>query len=424
MPKNVLLINPSLINASIGHYSRTVEKNRGIYPPLGLAYVASALRDRGHEVTIVDCDIDPKIPLKDYDWVGFYVMTWTYRQAVEMLKIIKINHPNIKSILGGPHATCMGDPLGMFDFVVPGEGEEAIVEVVETSSVSKKALLSDLNRVSFPAWDLLQVDKYRDIFTRHKRFATMIASRGCPFNCVFCDRKNRMGNKWRVRSVDNVIKEIRLLKYAFGVKEIMFYDDNFVFYKDWINDFCLTLIKSKLDIAWECRTRVDTVDPDILWLMKSAGCYRIRYGMESGNDRILKSLKKGITVEQIKDCVKMTRKAGIEIFAYFMMGSPYETKKEWQDTLDLALWVNAEFTVISKTILIVGSELFDWAVENKRIAPDYWDKFAKFGGDPAPALFGKGLDDFINYSYHRLYCRPKQLWALTKLAYRNLCKSL
>jgi anaerobic magnesium-protoporphyrin IX monomethyl ester cyclase len=413
----ILLINPSLITASIGHYSRTVEKNRGVYPPLGLAYIASALRDAGHSVDIVDCDIDPTIPAKPYEWVGFYVMTWTYRNAVATLKTLKQQYPDIRSVLGGPHATCM--PLSEdFDYVVPGEGEEAMVELIAKGSFTPKPLRANLDEISFPAWDLLQLDKYRDVFSRHKKFATMIASRGCPFHCTFCDRKNRMGTKWRVRSVDNVIEEIKLI----GVKEIMFYDDNFVFNKDWVYDFCRKVKPLKID--WECRTRVDTVNLSLLKAMKEAGCYRIRYGMESGNDAVLSTLKKGITVQQIKDCVVDTRKAGIEIFAYFMMGSPYETKVTLQDTLNLALWVNAEFTVLSKTILIVGSELFDWAVKNKRIDPDYWDKFIKDGGNSAPALFGKEVDDFINYSYKKLYLRPKQLWALTKLGINNLCKLL
>lgn len=416
---NILLINPSLNTASIGHYSRTVEKNRGVYPPLGLAYIASALTKAGHKVDIVDMDIDPLIPYKKYDWVGFYVMTWTYRQAVELLQRIKEFNPTIKSILGGPHATCMPDTKD-FDYIIPGEGEEAVVELVNTGRYTKKPLVDNLDKIVFPAWELLQVNKYNDIFTKNKKFATMIASRGCPFQCTFCDRKNRMGNKWRVRSTDNVIDEIKLLKRMYGIKEIMFYDDNFVFDKQWIYDFCLKV--RSLEIDWECRTRVDTVDLDLLKCMKESGCYRIRYGMESGNDKILKVLKKGITVQQIKDCVLMTREARIEIFAYFMMGSPYETKKEWEDTLKLALWVNAEFTVLSKTILIVGSELFDWAVENKVIAPNYWDTFIKEGGNPAPSLFGKELDNFINYSYKRLYLRPKQLISLSKVGMRLLCK--
>jgi radical SAM superfamily enzyme YgiQ (UPF0313 family) len=233
-----------------------------------------------------------------------------------------------------------------------------------------------------------------------------------------------MGNKWRVRSVENVIQEIKLLKEIYGIKEIMFFDDNFVFDKKWTKKFCDRLLEENIKIIWECRTRVDTVDLYLLRRMREAGCYRIRYGMESGNDRILKVLKKGITTQQIKDCVIATRKAGIEIFAYFMMGSPYETEKEWKDTLDLALWVNAEYTVLSKTILIVGSELFDWAVENNKIRPDYWEDFVKYGGDSAPSIFGKDVDKFIKYSYRRLYLRPKQLLSAARVGWRLLLSSL
>jgi radical SAM superfamily enzyme YgiQ (UPF0313 family) len=231
-----------------------------------------------------------------------------------------------------------------------------------------------------------------------------------------------MGNRWRVRSVENVIKEIELLYDKYNIREIMFYDDNFVFDKNWIYEFCSKLTRK---IDWECRTRVDTVDLPLLKAMKEAGCYRIRYGMEGGNQEMLRILKKGITVEQIQDCAKATKEAGIEIFAYFMMGSPYENKGTLEDTLSLALEIDADFTVFSKTILIIGSELFDWAVKNGQIRADYWERFlAGEETDPAPALYGKEVDDFIKYSYKKIYSRPKQLLNLTKLGVRNLCKLL
>lgn len=448
----ILLINPSLIQADIKHYAKTIEKNRGIYPPLGLSYVASSLIEAGHFVKIIDSDLESRpqekiiqeIKMTDYDLVGFYVMTWTFKETNEILKEIKKIRPDIKSVFGGPNASSLplvSLEISDFDYVVTGEGEETVIELVKCISgelplesvdslvyrdKNKKIaqnkprqLKSDIDEINFPAWQLLKVNRYRDIFTRSTKFATMIASRGCPFNCTFCDRKNRMGNKWRVRSPENVLSEIKLLNSRYQIKEIMFYDDNFIFDKRWVYEFCDKLDNSNLRIAWECRTRVDTVDKPLLKRIKQSGCYRIRYGMESGNNQILKVLKKGITIEQIKECAGITKEAGIEIFAYFMMGSPYETPQTLKDTLGLALEVNADFTVFSKTILIVGSELFDWAVSHGYIDKDFWVDFLKGKVvDPAPALSTEQLseefvDKYISYAYKKFYFRPEYL--ITKI---------
>lgn len=449
----ILLINPSLISADIKHYSKSIEKNRGVYPPLGLSYVASSLRSGGHHVKMIDFDVEDKafektiseIQSENYDLVGFYVMTWTFNGANQILKEVKKIRPNIKSVMGGPNASSLPTEsleIGDFDYVVMGEGEDAIIELIKAMQAGvnlesidgvvfrskdnkiiqnrQRDLIEDINRISFPAWDLLKVDRYRDVFTQCDRFATMIASRGCPFNCTFCDRKNRMGNKWRVRSVDNVIDEMKMLNSKYRIKEFMFYDDNFIFDKKWTYDFCDKLDQSKLNVIWECRTRVDTVDKPLLRRIKESGCYRIRYGMESGNDKILRILKKGITVEQIRECAQISKEIGIEIFAYFMMGSPYETPETLQDTLDLALEVNAGFTVFSKTILIVGSELFDWAAENKYIDKNYWFDFLKgkvTNSAPAlstPELSEEFVDKYISYANKKFYFRPQYLLSKIK----------
>ena len=445
---NVLLINPSLIKADVKHYSKSIEKNRGVYPPLGLGYVAASLMNAGHYVKIIDADLerDPagtitrEMQQRDYDIVGFYVMTWTFSEANAILRQVKKINPDIKSVFGGPNASSLpvvSLEAGDFDYVVVGEGEDTVIELIRAieGEASFEAidgivyrnkdnkiiqnrhrdLKDDINEISFPAWELFKVNGYSDIFTRCSKFVTMIASRGCPFNCIFCDRLNRMGNRWRIRSPENVLDEIRLLNSRYGIKEFMFYDDNFIFDKKWVYEFCDKLENIRSRIIWECRTRVDTVDKELLKRMRDSGCYRIRYGMESGNDKILKVLKKGITVEQIRECVKITKEAGIEIFAYFMMGSPYETPQTLEDTLALALEVNADFTVFSKTILIVGSELFDWAVNNGYIDRDYWVDFLKgrvANSAPAlstPELCEESVDKYISYAYKKVYFRPEYL---------------
>lgn len=443
----ILLINPPLRWAKVGHYSSQVEKTRGIYPPLGLSYIAASLGGNGHSVRLIDCDIQENYleeiesTCREFqpELVGFYVMTWTFLQADGLAKIIKSRLPRTKLVAGGPGINCLPHQslkYGEFDFGVIGEGEKTIIELTEAIKNNQdfkkiaglaykegeeiiindsRPLIENLDSVPFPARDLLPLKKYFDIFTREKYFTTIIATRGCPYNCTFCDRKNRMGETWRMRSPENIIKEIKEINEKYGIKEFMFFDDNFIVRKDWVFKLCDEILKEKLDIRWEIRARADTIDLAIAQALKKAGCYRIRIGFEAGDNQVLKILQKGITVEQSLECAKICKKAGIEIFGYFMMGSPYETKETIEKTLNLALKINPDFAVFSKTILIPGSELFYWAVKENLISPDYWEKFL-LGKEPngAPAISTAQLseeyvDKYISFSNKKFYFRPKYL---------------
>lgn len=451
----ILLINPSLREADIGHYSKIIEKQRGIYPPLGLAYVASSLEENGHKTKIIDCDTDIKL-LKnigeiyrkyDPDLVGIYHMTWTFGQAKWIAQKIREINTDAKIVVGGPNVSSFPKltlKYADFDYAVKGEGEITTNELVDAIERGDKGLgkirglvfkennanrivenpdrplISDIDAIPFPAWHLLSINKYFDVFTREKKFATIITSRGCPFNCTFCDKKNRMGRKWRARSPENVLNEIELLNTKHKIREFMFFDDIFTVNKKRVLELCKGIKERKLDIIWECRARVDQVDRELLAKMREAGCYRIRYGMESGDDEILRMMKKGITVSQIRDCAKITKEAGIENFAYFMMGSPQETPETLEKTLNLALEIDPDFVSFSKTILIPGCEMFDWAANNGGIAPNHWELFL-YGEetDSAPALSTNVLpeefvDNYISYANKKFYLRPRYI-------FRRLC---
>jgi radical SAM superfamily enzyme YgiQ (UPF0313 family) len=471
----ILLVNPSLIEANIGHYKEAAEKQRGIYPSLGLGYIAAVLEKENHQVKIIDCDAE-KINIeeienqaKEYqpDLVGIYVMTWTFGLANKIAEKIKSINPETKIVAGGPNIACMpyeSLKYGNFDFGVVGEGELTTIELLralekneidfkkikglifkqgkEIIITEPRPLIENLDSVPFPSRHLIPVRKYYDVFTKKKCFATIIATRGCPFNCVFCDRKNRMGRGWRVRSVKNIVDEIEQIKSEYNIKEFMFFDDNLIVNKNWGYQLCEEILKRNLKIIWECRARADMLlDEKLVKTLKKAGCYRIRIGFESGDNEILKILKKGITIEQSHQCAKVCKKVGIEIFGYFMMGSPYETEQTLQKTLDLALKIDPSFAIFSKTILIPGSELFNWGIEQGYIVKNYWEKFLQGKEkDGAPALDTKQLpekvvDKYINLANRRFYLRPKyilrkllaiqslhQLWRQIKMAKDFLLK--
>ncbi len=449
---NILFINPSLKQQHIGHYNKAIEKTRGIYPSLGLLYIAAVLEQEGHHVEVIDMDTESNPQNKiasslthlKPEVLCIHVMTWTFHQANEIAKLAKHALPSIYIIAGGAAITCTPEAIinhSVFDYGVIGEGEKTIAELMrtlnskgDTSKIpgiiyqknnqlilgEQRALIETLDNIPNPARHLVNLNRYSDVLSRQRSSATMITSRGCPYNCIYCDRRNRMGNKWRSFSNHRIIDEMQELKERYGIKEIMFFDDEFIIDRARTIEFCNLIIKRNLDIIWECRTRVDMVDPQLLKIMKQAGCYRIRFGFESGDDTILKILKKGITVTQSLECARMVKESGIEIFGYFMFGCPNETEKTVQKTIELAFAIDPDFAVFSKMILIPGSELFEWAVSEKIICADYWERFiAGEIANTAPALSSKELpekrvDEIIKETNRRFYLRPR--FMIQKLA--------
>jgi radical SAM superfamily enzyme YgiQ (UPF0313 family) len=449
---NILLINPSLNQQRIGHYNSHIEKMRGVHPSLGLLYIAATLEQDGHNIEVIDIDIEPSAQNKIRHWLCrfkpeilcIHVMTWTFRQANEIARLAKEISPCICVIAGGAAVTSAPEPVmrySLFDYGVIGEGEKTITELTRTLSLNgdvskipgiiyrkngqlisngQRALIETLDSIPNPARHLVKLKHYSDALSREGACATMITSRGCPYSCIYCDRRNRMGNKWRSFSNHRIIAEMRELKNRYGIKEIMFFDDEFITDRRRTIEFCHLLIKEKLKIIWECRSRVDQVNRELLKIMKNAGCYRIRFGFESGDDKILRILKKGITVAQSLKCAEMVKESGIEIFGYFLFGCPGETEKTLQETIQLIFRIEPDFAVLSKVILIPGSELFEWAVSQKLIAPDYWERFIKGEiTNAAPSLSSQELpeqriDEIIRETNKRFYLRPQFL--MRKLA--------
>lgn len=440
----VLLINPPIIEEDVMRDFRKFERMRGIYPPLGLLYIASTLLECGHEVKVIDCDAEDgyeeiiKETCRSFcpDVAGFYAFTWTYRKAARLAGIVKSLVPGVTTVIGGPNATSfpkLSLQYGDFDYAVKSEGEETVKELMEAVAGKRlpenipglaykvngrvlenenRPFIQDLNSISFPARQLVHMDRYSDIFSREKGLTTMVASRGCPYNCSFCDRKNRMGKIWRSRSPANVIREMQQIMAEYGIREFMFFDDNFVIDRDWVFKFCRELEKAGLDVLWEIRTRVDTVDEQVLKAIKEAGCYRIRFGFESGDNAILKIMKKGITVEQSLECARLCHKVGIEMFGYFILGAPGETEETMERTIELAVEIEPHFALFSKFVPYPCTEAFQWAVDHDYIDESYWVKFlAGEDLDSNPVLDQRQLpahivERYVDKANRRFYFRP------------------
>ena len=395
----IVLINPRL---------RAWSPN--IWVPLGLTYIAAVLEKEGHTIKIIDMnekklnDDDLRANLKeDGNVVGITGMITEYQKILKIIDVAKEGFPDRKVILGGPLATTLPQQLleqSKADFIVMGEGENttpALVQAIEHESdvteirgiaykkggqviITESARQFDnLDTTPFPARHLLDMSKYiRNHFESFGweidgydkiRSTNLTSSRGCPYNCTFCF-KDMWGYKWRGRSAENIIAEMELLNEKYKVNGFFFVDDLFVLDKKRVFEFASLLKKSGLDVVWYCNGRTNLMQKDMLKAMHDAGCVGIAYGIESGNQSILDSMRKNITIDQTKNVVKWTKEIGINAAGYFMIGMLGETKETIMDTINFAKELDLNFYGFSITTPLPGTELYMDAIKKGLIHTD------------------------------------------------------
>jgi radical SAM superfamily enzyme YgiQ (UPF0313 family) len=330
-------------------------------PPLGLAYLASTLRKAGVEVKILDLVVFPygrsmlQNLLENFrpQIVGLTAVTMTFDVAMSVIRDVKKIEPSIVTVMGGPHVTfCASDTLkehSALDFIVLGEGERTMVELSRAlennhdldrvvgiafrngSKICRtppREPIEDLDLLPDPARGLLPLGRYRALGMP----ISMTTSRGCPFKCIFCVGRKMVGARVRYRSAGKVVDEMEYLN-TLGFHQINLADDLFTANKTHCLAVCGEIVKRQLKLSWTSFARVDTVSPEILSGMKAAGCSAVSFGVESGNTQILKTIKKGITREQVVEAVNMCRGAGITPYASFILGLPGETPQTIRETM-------------------------------------------------------------------------------------------
>jgi anaerobic magnesium-protoporphyrin IX monomethyl ester cyclase len=331
-------------------------------PPLGLAYLASALSEAGIEVKILDLVVSPysqsmlRNVLEQFkpQIAGLTAVSMTFNFAIDVIQDIRHLCPDILTIMGGPHASfCARETLQRFpglDIVVLGEGEQTVVELTravdngrrwegvkgiayrsgsDIRCTAERALIADLDSLPVPARHLLPLGRYRALGMP----VSLTTSRGCPFKCIFCVGRKMVGARVRYRSPAKVVDELEYLN-SLNFHQINIADDLFTANKHHCSAVCDEIIKRRLKLIWTSFARVDTVSEEVLVRMKAAGCSAVSFGVESGNPQILKTIKKGITREQVVAAVNMCRRTGITPFASFILGLPGETPQTIQETLD------------------------------------------------------------------------------------------
>jgi anaerobic magnesium-protoporphyrin IX monomethyl ester cyclase len=202
----------------------------------------------------------------------------------------------------------------------------------------------------------------------------MLTSRGCPGKCTFC-YSGMFGRKTRFLSADNIYQQILFLKSRYGIREISFYDDTFTANKQRIEQLCNLLLSNRMDVSWSCFARVDTVKPEILKLMKKAGCHQIMYGFETTDENILKAVNKRVKTSQYSDVIAWTRNANIDIRGAFMLGSPEETIDTMRATIEYSKIIGIQYAIFNITTPFPGTALFAWADENGLLSHTRWSEY-------------------------------------------------
>lgn len=386
--KLVVLINPPLYfdNGRPGSLDVSVA-------PLGLLYLASYINkySENFQVEIIDIGAE-EITLKETRdllikknpfVIGISAMTPQLQGVLELAKTIKKYNQkgNTKIFLGGPHISADPDFIerhaDFFDYAITGEAEKTFLDSLEKllrgedlPKIQTGEILMDLDTVPFPDVSLLKSKKYI------KAFSTLF-SRGCPFQCYYCSRPS-ISRIVRYRSVKNMMEEIRF-NYKKCEGKIHFQDDTFTLKRDVVIDFCRQVREAGLKLDWECNTRIDLSDEELLKAMKEAGCSQINFGIESASERVRKEIihKGNFTNKQIKEIFGFCKKYGIKIACYFMIGHPTETKEEIQETKDMILNSKLDVLGLSIPTPFPGSALYTIAESEGMINEEIIDQFAE-----------------------------------------------
>ena len=371
------------------------------------------------------------------DLVGLTAMTFTLLDVLKTARLVREIDPELPVVVGGVHAFLYPVEtvrLPEIDFVLSGEGEASFACLLNELAGNRRLkrvpgltflengelrqngiapLCADLDSLPFPDRRLVPYDKYSSVMARRQPITTMFTSRGCPFRCAFCARPH-LGKQFRFRSAANVVDEMEEC-IELGIREFLVYDDTFTVNRERAIAVCDEIIGRRLDIGWDIRARVDCVDRELLAKLKAANCERIHYGVEAGTEKILRVLNKGITLEKARETISLTGKMGIETLAYFMIGSPTETREDILRTIDFALELKPDYVHITILCPFPETAIYARGLSEGVFSRDHWRDFARqpTNGFSPPywneILSDEELQELLQFAYKKFYTRPSYL---------------
>ena len=375
------------------------------YPPLGILYISAFLNEKGIENKIFDTTFASKENLKKFlvdekpDYAAIYVNLMTKLNVLEIIRFIKtkIELSHSKIILGGPEVRYNAVDFLKHgaDYVVIGEGEETTFELISTleekKDVSKvqgvgylntnsepiftpeRTLIKDINDLPFPNRNGINIKDYQIAWkNKHNQDAVSISTmRGCPYTCKWCSRAV-YGLTYRRRSPKKVVEELKFIKDNYNPDSLWFVDDVFTISHKWLFEFNEDLKKNNLKINYECITRADRMNEEVIATMKESGCFRVWIGAESGSQRIIDAMDRRVKVEQVRKMIQLSKKYGVETGTFIMLGYPGETENDIEETINHLKQSNPDHFTITIAYPIKGTEFFQ-EIETKQTEAFSWE---------------------------------------------------
>lgn len=411
-------------------------------PPLGLAYAAAIAEQHGHQVIIIDANVKPRLTKEEVtnkivdfgaQMVGFLLTAYMFYQTLEWIKFIK-QHTRLPVLVGNVLLDLYPREVMTYaeiDYGIIGPATKNLpmllynlekrrtLDNIEGLAFKQNgkvcinfpsSLEEDFENLPFPARHLLPNEKYYTVISKRKNFTIMITSKGCPSRCGFCYVKNI---PYSYQSVEKTVDEIEECYRKHNIREIEFFDPLFTLNKQRVINISQQIRKRNLDVIWACRSRVDTVDGELLDEMKAGGCHRIYYGIESSCQEILNVVSKGITLDRIRSTVDLTKSKGILVLGFFLIGAPGDTIETVSSTINFALSLNLDYAQFHKTIAKPGTILYEQV--KQATGRDYWREYilgeAQEERIPSPwtSLTEEDIEKLTIKAYRKFYFKPSRL---------------
>ncbi len=441
--KKVLLISPS---EAVSVYKDSQIKEAVMHAPyLSLASLAATLLEKKHEVKILDLSLfqSPRTELENTlkefqpDFVGITFTTPLYEEMKGITQLVKDFNKDIIIIGGGPHCSALPKQSlkeSNLDVVCIGEGDYTIVDIVENLDNLKEVKgiayqegeeviltatrppIEDLDKLPFPAWHLFDIEKYKNSPLRVKQnpVGPIETSRGCPGKCTFCS-KVIVGFQFRTKSPKRVVDEIEYMLKC-GFKEIHIFDDTFTADIKHATDICDLILERNLKFPWVMHngTRVDSINRDLFFKLKKAGCYNVAFGIESGNQEVLNSIRKEINLDQVRRAVKYANEAGLETLGFFIIGLPKDNHKTIKQTIKFASSLNLDLAKATIFMPFPGTVVFNQLDKEGLILSKDWSKYNYHSPHSRNIYKHPNLtwDELVSYQsqlHRKFYLRPKKL---------------
>jgi anaerobic magnesium-protoporphyrin IX monomethyl ester cyclase len=406
--------------------------------PLGIAYLGAVAEEAGHDVTVIDCQAEKltydafrsrlsKVPS---DVVGVTATTLLYKSAMQLINIAKEVHPNCVTMLGGSHGTFWDEnalkEYHSLDLVVRREGEITFIELLrnldKNSGFAKvlgvtfrnkdgsivrneeRPFIEDLDSLPFPAHHMLPLQSLRRM---GKILFPLITSRGCVHWCDFCSTVRMFGRGYRMRSAKNVVDEMEFVHREYGIDQVTFYDDAFTVNRERVLKICNELHTRNLDMTWDCGTRVDMLDRELLQIMHNAGCIAVWLGVESGSEAILGAMNKKIKLDQTRKAYKIANEVGLMTIANVVLGFPGETEKTAWETIKFVKELNPDDVGFYVATPYPGTPMYDQVKKNGWLRVTDFDKYDTAGPTfETPWLSMEKLAEIRYKAYQQFYLRP------------------